>query len=379
MIGPYFQRWVASLVGVVRFVRAVIAGPPWGVPPAFQLQAGQRSQLLERNLARLKRAQQTELWQQLALLKGTVLSGVVTFAAAGGANDLLIRFPFWAWVAHYQFAATIIADAAVFAVSVYVGSGASVGGILQTRNVFDWLNEEDQGRPFDELFVAYRRFMRGLTNRVFWSQFWLPELALLSTFVVAIGPGSLALANGLAGATMYFSQVCIDAYARAAGRHRDEARAIAPTAATVDIAQVELHLAEVMGHVDTLRTEVEALMQTLPAVDAAAVLKVLRDLGVATGPLRALVTRPIITSLSAAAGPLAGGEELTIIGTNLADVTEVLFGTTQALDMRGVGPGQIIVRVPPATAPGTVDVVVETPIASSPASTAARYTYEPQP
>lgn len=85
---------------------------------------------------------------------------------------------------------------------------------------------------------------------------------------------------------------------------------------------------------------------------------------------------PTVTALSDSAGPLAGGTGVTITGTNLTGATDVDFGSTPATSFTVNGAGTQITAVSPAaTDPGTVDVTVVTPVATSAVSPADAFTY----
>ncbi len=89
-------------------------------------------------------------------------------------------------------------------------------------------------------------------------------------------------------------------------------------------------------------------------------------------------TLPAVTKLSAAAGPTAGGQTLTISGARLAGVTSVLFGTTRTTKVTHVSAGTIRV-VTPARPAGTVDVRVTSKAGTSPVVAGGRYRYEAMP
>jgi hypothetical protein len=84
---------------------------------------------------------------------------------------------------------------------------------------------------------------------------------------------------------------------------------------------------------------------------------------------------PKVSSISPNAGPVAGGQTVTIIGTNLTGATGVAFGTTGATSVTIVSDTALTATVP-AHAAGTVNVTVTTPKGTS---GAARYTYDPVP
>ncbi|MEU8826470.1 IPT/TIG domain-containing protein, partial [Streptomyces sp. NPDC048636] len=71
------------------------------------------------------------------------------------------------------------------------------------------------------------------------------------------------------------------------------------------------------------------------------------------------VAAPVLTSLSPTSGPTAGGNTVTLNGTNLTGATQVLFGATPATILTNTAT-QITVTAP-ARPPGSVSVTVTTP------------------
>jgi IPT/TIG domain len=87
---------------------------------------------------------------------------------------------------------------------------------------------------------------------------------------------------------------------------------------------------------------------------------------------------PTITSLTPAAGPLAGGTAVTIIGTNLANAS-VAFGSTDVTPTSSSATS-ITVTSPPASQAGEVNVVVSTAGGNSPTTgTASQFSYDSVP
>jgi hypothetical protein len=93
---------------------------------------------------------------------------------------------------------------------------------------------------------------------------------------------------------------------------------------------------------------------------------------------------PTITAVSPAAGPLAGGNTVTVTGTGFRggfgpDVTSLVFGSTAATSFTVNSNTQLTATVPPGTA-GPVDIIVTTErtLPSVP-SAADQYTYLPVP
>jgi YVTN family beta-propeller protein len=87
---------------------------------------------------------------------------------------------------------------------------------------------------------------------------------------------------------------------------------------------------------------------------------------------------PAVSSVSAASGSTAGGNSVTINGTNLANASAVSFGGTPAAGFSVLGQTQIGATVPPGTA-GQIDVRVTTPGGTSATGAGDRYTYVAQP
>ncbi|PJJ71104.1 IPT/TIG domain-containing protein [Diaminobutyricimonas aerilata] len=73
------------------------------------------------------------------------------------------------------------------------------------------------------------------------------------------------------------------------------------------------------------------------------------------------VGTPVIASLSPGSGPLTGGTVVTIDGTGFANATGVTFGGVSATDVEVLSDDRIRATTPPATDPGTVDVVIVDP------------------
>jgi hypothetical protein len=82
---------------------------------------------------------------------------------------------------------------------------------------------------------------------------------------------------------------------------------------------------------------------------------------------------PTITGVSPGSGPNDGGTEVTITGTHLATVTNVLFGGAPA-DLVQASPTSLTV-VTPAHQHGQVDVVASGPGGTSPTGPAAVFVY----
>jgi hypothetical protein len=86
------------------------------------------------------------------------------------------------------------------------------------------------------------------------------------------------------------------------------------------------------------------------------------------------VATPTVTGLSSSSGSTSGGASLNISGTNFTGLVSVSFGGVPAAALT-VNSSTSITVTTPATAPGTVDVVVTTSTGSSTTSTADQYTF----
>jgi hypothetical protein len=90
------------------------------------------------------------------------------------------------------------------------------------------------------------------------------------------------------------------------------------------------------------------------------------------------VPAPVVTAVSPASGPVAGGQRVTVTGTNLTAATEVRFGAARTIPAAG-GTATSLTCVTPAGSAGTVDVAVTTDGGTSAASDSAKYTYLARP
>jgi hypothetical protein len=77
---------------------------------------------------------------------------------------------------------------------------------------------------------------------------------------------------------------------------------------------------------------------------------------------------PVVTSVSPAFGPLAGGTSVTISGVNFTGATGVTVGGVAATDVAVVNDSTITATVPAQGAAGTCDVLVTTPVGTSAAA-----------
>jgi len=85
---------------------------------------------------------------------------------------------------------------------------------------------------------------------------------------------------------------------------------------------------------------------------------------------------PVVTGISPAQGPAAGGTTVTITGSNLTGTTAVKFGTVTATSFTVNSATKITVTSPAGTV-GLVDVTVVTPGGTSATSSADLFSYAP--
>ena len=89
---------------------------------------------------------------------------------------------------------------------------------------------------------------------------------------------------------------------------------------------------------------------------------------------------PAVTGLVPSHGPVAGGNQVTIVGVGFSGTPTVMFGTRSATDVRLLGSKTITADAPPGKAGQTVDVTVTTPDGTSnPGGTGNDYTYDFKP
>ena len=88
---------------------------------------------------------------------------------------------------------------------------------------------------------------------------------------------------------------------------------------------------------------------------------------------------PVVTALSAAGGPTAGGNTVTITGTDFGGTTGVSFGTVKATSFVIKSATEVTTVAPAGKLGTTVDITVTTPDGTSPTSTADKYTYTASP
>jgi hypothetical protein len=94
--------------------------------------------------------------------------------------------------------------------------------------------------------------------------------------------------------------------------------------------------------------------------------------------LKEILAQPAVTAVTPAAGPLGGGNTVTITGVHLTGATAVTFGSVAATGFTVAGDTQITATVP-AGSSGTVDVLVTTPNGTSLAAPTDKYAYTSGP
>lgn len=88
------------------------------------------------------------------------------------------------------------------------------------------------------------------------------------------------------------------------------------------------------------------------------------------------IPRPAVTAVNPTSGPVAGGQTVTVTGTNLAGATDVRFGTARTAPASG-GTNTSLTCTTPAGNAGAVDVTVTTDGGTS--ATGTKYTYLARP
>jgi hypothetical protein len=91
------------------------------------------------------------------------------------------------------------------------------------------------------------------------------------------------------------------------------------------------------------------------------------------------VSAPTITSVTPSAGPVAGGNTVTITGTNLTNTTSVSFGSTPATSFSNVSDTQVTAVVPVFASSTPVSVTVQTYDGNGSATLSNIYAYVPLP
>lgn len=91
----------------------------------------------------------------------------------------------------------------------------------------------------------------------------------------------------------------------------------------------------------------------------------------------AYYAEPVVTSLSPTVGPYVGGQTVSIYGSYFMPQMKVKFGETYSSNVTYYTSGKVIVKTPPATQEGAVDVTLENPDGTKTVIKNG-YTYEPQ-
>jgi hypothetical protein len=84
--------------------------------------------------------------------------------------------------------------------------------------------------------------------------------------------------------------------------------------------------------------------------------------------------RPAVSSVEPSSGPIAGGTQVTINGSDFTDASVVSFGNAPVTTFTVESEGRITATSPPG-APGAADVAVTTPLGLSPSTSADRFQY----
>jgi uncharacterized Fe-S cluster protein YjdI len=100
--------------------------------------------------------------------------------------------------------------------------------------------------------------------------------------------------------------------------------------------------------------------------------------GTAVAAPAASPSRPVVSKLSATAGPLAGGTRVTVTGKNFTKVSKIDFGTTAGGALKVLSSTKLEVTAPKHTA-GVVNVEVVAKAGTSAAVSADRFTYVSPP
>lgn len=90
------------------------------------------------------------------------------------------------------------------------------------------------------------------------------------------------------------------------------------------------------------------------------------------------VPKPVVTAVTPVSGPVAGGQPVTVTGTNLTGVTAIHFGTAQTTPAAG-GTDTSLTCATPAGSAGEVAVTVVTDGGTSEESDGGKYTYLARP
>lgn len=85
--------------------------------------------------------------------------------------------------------------------------------------------------------------------------------------------------------------------------------------------------------------------------------------------------RPVVYSVTPAAGPVAGGNTVTVRGAGFGDAPAVTFGSVAATDVQVVSDSELTAVVPAATASGSVDVTVTSAAGTSTVTESDSYAF----
>lgn len=126
--------------------------------------------------------------------------------------------------------------------------------------------------------------------------------------------------------------------------------------------------------VDAFATRVDQSAGSKATNAAAIVLELQTTVDEAKAFVTSRYAAPTVTSLSDASGPAAGGEYITLVGTNFLNAHAVDFEGTDAPDFVIISNVNIRVRVP-AHAAGVANVHVTNSVATSADAAGNEYTY----
>ncbi|HEX4466133.1 MAG TPA: IPT/TIG domain-containing protein, partial [Solirubrobacteraceae bacterium] len=91
------------------------------------------------------------------------------------------------------------------------------------------------------------------------------------------------------------------------------------------------------------------------------------------GAVLAYGPNPTIEMLEPNSGPVSGGTQVLVVGSNLEGVERIMFGSMPGTAMIAISSRELAIVSPPGT--GTVDVTVTTPRGTSPVNENASFTY----
>lgn len=84
---------------------------------------------------------------------------------------------------------------------------------------------------------------------------------------------------------------------------------------------------------------------------------------------------PTVTTVSPNQGPVTGGSDVTVLGSDFSGATAVSFDNVPAINFSVQTDGRILAKSPPRSKPGPVDITVTTPAGTSGALPPDHFTY----